>query len=59
MKMVAEGVYTTQAAIKLGKKYDVEMPITEKVYEILFENIKPLDAIRGLMSRESKSEWWW
>jgi len=59
MKMVAEGVFTTRAAMELGKKYNVEMPITEQVSRILFENIKPLDAIKDLMTRQSKSEWWW
>lgn len=59
MKMVAEGVYTTRAAYELGKKYDVEMPITEKVFEILFNNVKPEEALKDLMLRESKSEWWW
>jgi glycerol-3-phosphate dehydrogenase (NAD(P)+) len=59
MKMIAEGVYTTQAAISLGTKYNVEIPITEQVYKILFENIRPLDAIKDLMTRQSKSEWWW
>jgi len=59
MKMIAEGVYTTRAAIKLGANYKVEIPITEQVYKILFDNIQPLDAIRDLMTRQSKSEWWW
>lgn len=59
MKMVAEGVYTTKAAVELGKKHNVEMPITEQVYRILFENVKPLEAIKGLMTRQSKREWWW
>lgn len=59
MKMVAEGVYTTKAAVELGRKHNVEMPITEQVYRILFENIKPIDAIKDLMARQSKREWWW
>ncbi len=59
MKMVAEGVYTTKAAIELGRKQNVEMPITEQVYRILFENVKPIDAIKDLMTRQSKREWWW
>lgn len=59
MKMVAEGVFTTKAAVMLGEKYNVEIPITQKVYKILFENVKPSDAIKTLMTRQSKSEWWW
>ncbi|GAB1372992.1 NAD(P)H-dependent glycerol-3-phosphate dehydrogenase [Candidatus Kapaibacterium sp.] len=45
-KMVAEGVYTTKAAIKLGKRHNVEIPITEQVYGILFDNVKPIVAIK-------------
>lgn len=59
MKMVAEGVFTTKAALELGNKHNVEIPITEQVYRILFENVKPLDAIKELMTRQSKREWWW
>lgn len=59
MKMVAEGVHTTKAAIELGRKHHVEMPITEQVYRILFEQAKPIDAIKDLMTRQSKREWWW
>lgn len=58
-KMVAEGVYTTKAAIKLGKRHNVEIPITEQVYGILFDNVKPIVAIKDLMTRQSKREWWW
>ena len=37
MKMVAEGVNTTKAAFALSKKYGVQMPITEQVYNLLYE----------------------
>jgi glycerol-3-phosphate dehydrogenase (NAD(P)+) len=59
MKMVAEGVHTTKAALELGNKHSVEIPITEQVYRILFDGIKPIDAIKDLMTRQSKKEWWW
>ncbi len=59
MKMVAEGVFTTKSAFKLGEKHGVEMPIAEHVYKILFEEMDPLDAIRDLMNRQTKREWWW
>lgn len=59
MKMVAEGVQTTDSAYNLSKLHHVDMPITEQMHRILFENIKPMDAINELMSRESKREWWW
>jgi len=58
MTMVAEGVRTTESAYGLSRLYKVDMPITEQMYKILFENVKPLEAIEELMSRESKQEWW-
>ncbi len=59
MKMVAEGVFTTQSAYDLSTKHGVELPIVEQVHKILFENVKPIDAINDLMTRKSKREWWW
>ncbi|HOK13988.1 MAG TPA: NAD(P)H-dependent glycerol-3-phosphate dehydrogenase [Candidatus Kapabacteria bacterium] len=59
MKMVAEGVATTISAIELGKRHNVELPITQQVYRILFENLSPKEAINELMTRESKHEWVW
>ncbi len=59
MKMVAEGVVTTESALNLGKEHKVEMPITEQVYKILFKDLDPLDAIKELLTRESKKEWGW
>ncbi len=56
-KMVVEGVETTKAIKKLSKKIEIEMPITEKVYDILFEGKDPLIAIKELMRRRLKSEW--
>lgn len=58
MVMVAEGVRTTQSAYQLSKKYGVEMPITEQVYYILFENKSPREAMYELMLRDPKSESW-
>ncbi len=59
MKMVAEGVATTISAIKLGERHSVELPITQQVYRILFDNLSPKEAINELMTRESKHEWVW
>jgi len=56
MKMVAEGVRTAKALRELARKRGVEMPITEKVYEILYEGKDPKDAVTELMSRERRSE---
>ncbi|MFH1542592.1 MAG: NAD(P)H-dependent glycerol-3-phosphate dehydrogenase, partial [bacterium] len=54
MKAVAEGVPTTQAAVELSKRYDLSLPITEEIYQILFKNKNPQRAIADLMAREAK-----
>jgi glycerol-3-phosphate dehydrogenase (NAD(P)+) len=56
MVMVAEGVDTARAALTLARREGVEMPITEQVNAVLFENKEPPAAIRELMSREKKAE---
>ena len=56
MRMVAEGVGTTAAAMKLARKLGVEMPITEQMHALLYENRPPLEAIRELMDRRLKQE---
>ncbi|MBN2069819.1 MAG: NAD(P)-dependent glycerol-3-phosphate dehydrogenase [Candidatus Krumholzibacteriota bacterium] len=56
MVMVAEGVKTTKAALKLSARVNVELPITEQVYKVLFNNKNPRNAIRDLMIRKARSE---
>lgn len=56
MRMVAEGIKTSRAALELAKKYDVDMPITEKVVDVLYEGKSPDKAIYELMTRELKTE---
>jgi glycerol-3-phosphate dehydrogenase (NAD(P)+) len=56
MRMVAEGVKTTTAAVDLARRAGVEMPITEQMKAMLFEGKPPRDAIRELMERTLKSE---
>lgn len=56
MDSVAEGVPTTQSVVQLARRYNVEMPITEAVYAVLFENKDALDALSDLMSRDPKPE---
>lgn len=53
---VIEGIPTTQAVLQLAGRYEVEMPITRAVYEVLFEQKPPLTAITELMNRPPKSE---
>jgi glycerol-3-phosphate dehydrogenase (NAD(P)+) len=54
--MVAEGIFTTTAAVGLARARGVEMPITEKMHAILHEGKAPREAIHDLMTRSSKSE---
>ena len=58
MTMVAEGVKTCQAAVKLAKREKVEMPISMQVHKILFEEKDPKEALHDLLSREVKPEIW-
>ena len=54
--MVAEGVFTTTAAVGLAHARGVEMPITEQMDAILHKGKSPREAIQELMSRTGKSE---
>ena len=56
MDQVAEGVLTTKSVCKLANKYNVEMPITKEIYNVLFEDKDPIKAVNELMVREPKSE---
>ncbi|MCU0640044.1 MAG: NAD(P)H-dependent glycerol-3-phosphate dehydrogenase [Candidatus Krumholzibacteria bacterium] len=56
MVMVAEGVKTTKAAIMLASRVNVELPITEQVYKVLFNKKDPRKAIRDLMIRKARNE---
>lgn len=54
--MVAEGVRTARAVHELAQAYDVELPIAEQVYTVLFQGADPRAAVDGLMMREAKPE---
>ncbi|MBX9603068.1 MAG: NAD(P)-dependent glycerol-3-phosphate dehydrogenase [Bryobacteraceae bacterium] len=56
MKMVAEGVKTTRAAVELAARHGVEMPITEQMNAILHQGKSPRLAVRELMERGLKTE---
>lgn len=56
MGMVVEGVRTTKAAHQLAQKYDVAMPITSALYDVLFAEKTPKQAVDELMLRMKKSE---
>ncbi len=53
---VAEGITTTKAALQLAARYGVEMPITEQLALVLFEELDPHDAVPELMMRNPKGE---
>ncbi len=56
MRMVAEGVGTTSATLALARKYNIDMPITERMYAVLHEGRAPSAAIRELMERRLTRE---
>ena len=56
VKMVVEGVYSAKAAIKLGEKYGISMPIVEEVNKILFDDKKVSECLLDLMRRDAKDE---
>jgi len=56
MKMVAEGIKTTNAAVDLAKRYSVEMPIAEQMFQMINFGVSPRDAIQRLMERSLKGE---
>lgn len=56
MGMVVEGVRTTKAAYQLATKQQVDMPITEALYSVLFEQVNPKEAVDILMHRTKKHE---
>lgn len=54
--MVVEGYHALEAAMELSRKYDVEMPITGAIYEIVKKGLDPKEAMYRLMTRDLKSE---
>jgi glycerol-3-phosphate dehydrogenase (NAD(P)+) len=58
MNMVAEGVMTTRSAWNLSSKMEVEMPILEQVYQVLYKDKPCNEAVMDLMSRSLKQEQW-
>ncbi|MEG1660886.1 MAG: NAD(P)H-dependent glycerol-3-phosphate dehydrogenase [Clostridiales bacterium] len=56
MCMVVEGVYATESTYKLAKRYHVEMPITQQVYELLYHGRSPREAMWALMTRARTQE---
>lgn len=56
MRMVAEGVRTTEAIYRLAQEMKIDLPITEQVYKMLYEKREPREAILDLMTRGPRQE---
>lgn len=54
--MTIEAIDNIETAYSLSKKYNVEMPIVDSVYNILFNKLTPNEAVLKLMTREAKQE---
>lgn len=55
-EMVIEGVGTAKSCYELIKKYNVEMPIAQQVYAVIYDGKNPKQAVYDLMTREKKAE---
>jgi glycerol-3-phosphate dehydrogenase (NAD(P)+) len=51
-----EGIKTAKEVVNLARKYDVEVPISEQVYRVLYENCPIDEAVRALLGRKSSQE---
>lgn len=56
MGMIIEGVSTTKAAYELAQSLEIDMPITECIYKVLYEGLDAKTGILELMRRESRAE---
>lgn len=54
--MVIESIDNIEVAYELGKLHNIEMPIVETVYKVLYEQLNPEEAVKNLMTREKKYE---
>ncbi len=55
-KTVAEGVPTTKSAFECARQLDIETPIIDQIFSILYQNKKPAEALEELLARDQKSE---
>lgn len=55
--MVVEGAETVKAAVELAREYDIEMPITQEIYEVLYGTEDVKRSVYKLMMRDQKPEW--
>ncbi len=57
IKGLPEGVETTKAVFNLANKLNIDMPITEQIFCVLYRNQKPKEALKSLMNRQTKNEY--
>lgn len=55
-RSVAEGVRTAKSTVQMAKRFGIEMPIAEKMYAVLYEGLRPQEALADLMERKLKEE---
>jgi glycerol-3-phosphate dehydrogenase (NAD(P)+) len=56
IKMVVEGVYSCDSAVELSRQHQIPIPITQSIYQIVYEGLNPEEAVISLMTREVKEE---
>ena len=56
MRAIAEGIRTTKSTVQLAQRLGIEMPIAEKMYAVLYEGLRPQEALTDLMERKLKEE---
>ena len=56
MRMIAEGIPTTESAYACARKLNLDSPITDEVYALLYEGKTPVQAMHDLLERDQKAE---
>lgn len=51
-----EGISAAKETMLLAKRHNIDMPITEQTYKVLYENLNPLSAVQNLLTRDQKAE---
>ena len=56
VQMVVEGIVATEVAYKVGKEINIDLPITNAIYSVLYQGVDPKEAVNSLMTRNKKNE---
>jgi glycerol-3-phosphate dehydrogenase (NAD(P)+) len=56
MQMVAEGIPTSKSAYECARKLDIETPIIDQIYAVLYEGKAPVQGLKELLQRDQKDE---